>query len=170
MVAFLDDRDFFGFGDEWDRVFDVVPEFVGYTFVGGGMFRGVDLHTKVDKDSERHVRWVQIMCYNDPLLMVVDKESFDTCLLGQIFMDSYGNTVRRSKVDPRDFGWMKVMPQRVQTIDSTWWNSEEVGEKYKVGGEMALKESSGTRGLWSSFASARDSCLLRQRQNLYIWE
>ncbi|KAH6889841.1 hypothetical protein B0T10DRAFT_606336 [Thelonectria olida] len=134
----LDDQALFNFGEAWDKVLDLLPELVG-RFGEGKLKRGLERHGKLDDDekTEDRIQWASY-CGPAPIL-IADAESFDTDSLRVIFPDTYGNTIRHSRIEPADIGMLKLMPERGQTVDSTWWANAEIGEKYKAGGEMALK-------------------------------
>ncbi|KAL1835648.1 hypothetical protein VTJ49DRAFT_6293 [Mycothermus thermophilus] len=160
----LNDRDVFNFGDEWWRVFDVLPELAGPQ---GGYFRGgpqdmmQELREELRQDIERraatgqherpedaavleaeygeHGQKLQVFAVAS-FLLVADARAFETDRLRLLYLDHKGNIVRHSTVEV-EYAWeTRNYWSGYRFEEATWWGHKHnllTGESDEDGGELA---------------------------------
>lgn len=157
----LNDAAVFNLSDEWDKVFDVLPELAGPV---QGYKRGITLGTdevqqlratiQAAEDQEAEAETgagmqLQVKAVTT-FLVVVDLEAWDTKRLRLLYLDSKGNIVRQSRIRPED-----VFETRHQWIgrkfrDGNWWLNEYDDEswlRHEPGGTLGDKyRAHGTLG------------------------
>jgi hypothetical protein len=133
----LDDPVLFNVGEEWERVLDLLPELAGRT---GSQrckegIRAAELaEAREAKDTEEVV---QNLAFTGPApLLIADKEAFREGKLRVLFLDSHGNIVRHSRIEPEKMAELKQSAMIYRLESSQWWEYGEVGEKYKPEGEI----------------------------------
>ncbi|RYP24056.1 hypothetical protein DL765_000784 [Monosporascus sp. GIB2] len=132
----LNDPELFDFGDDWERVLEILPELVGQS--GFKVFRGVPAEGLAEaRDSDDPVGDIQYLASigHGPLL-VADKEAFEENELRALFLDGHGNIIRDSTLKPENIFDMKMAPERGQGPETTCWQKGKVGPKYKRQGDI----------------------------------
>ncbi|KAJ0361675.1 hypothetical protein COL26b_013649 [Colletotrichum chrysophilum] len=132
---YLDDRELFDFGDDWSRVFDLLPELVGHS----GRRRSIEPAKLAEaRASENPEDDIQYLALSDRPLLIASRdvlESDDEPEYEVVFLDGYGNPVRYSSVGPEDMMYLRMAPQRGMQL-SQWWADGDVAEPYEADGEM----------------------------------
>ncbi|KAK4449777.1 hypothetical protein QBC34DRAFT_462297 [Podospora aff. communis PSN243] len=137
----LDDPAVFSFGDEWQRVFDVIPELA--TTDSGD--RSFSPHSYPDELAEERLKLrecvaeqeglearIQAAQYSLPaielqyhavasFLVVVDKEAWEQNRFKLFWLDAHGNVVRESTVAPERVAEIRVHWSRQMFYDNEHW-------------------------------------------------
>ncbi|KAJ5240325.1 uncharacterized protein N7469_001916 [Penicillium citrinum] len=146
--AFLDDKNFYDFGADWRRVYNVMPEIAGP--MGGQSRRSPD-HREINyfrKEFKRNLRrqgiWEPKINEDIALrlqrvvtatyILIADQEAFDTGCLWLLYLDCYRNIVREAHINAEKVGISEVILHWEQTMEL--WEQSDVGEKYRLGGEL----------------------------------
>lgn len=153
--AFLDDKNLFDFGADWRRVYDIMPEITGP--MGGQSRRSPDhremeyfrnelkrnlrtegiRETKVTKDSLRIIEDIALRLQRvvtATYILIADQEAFDTGCLWLLYLDCYRNIVREARIDAEEVGISEVILPWEQSMEL--WEHSNVGEKYRIEGEL----------------------------------
>lgn len=146
----LDDAQLFDFGDDWQRVFEILPELVGHR--GQQIHRGLS-QAKITSIRQQFAEFDQedtldqvgpivdqiqksAAAGNGPIF-VADEQALEEKLLEVFYLDGYGNVVRHSAIEPENMGDMKVREEVGRDVDC--WSDGKIGPLYKRRGEMAAK-------------------------------
>lgn len=90
---YLDDRELFDFGDDWSRVFDLLPELVGYS----GRRRSIEPTKLAEARASENPRdEIQYLVLSDCLLLVASRDVLeldDELEYEVVFLDGYGKPV-----------------------------------------------------------------------------
>ncbi|KAK3899069.1 hypothetical protein C8A05DRAFT_18439, partial [Staphylotrichum tortipilum] len=147
----LDDAELFAQPNgAWMHVYDVFPELVAPR--AGRLLLGDDTSSTMDHIRDQ-VGWM--LSEDEPVeeehwaeavrgalstfgneLLVVDQRAFETGELGLVFRDAKGNVIRHGRVRADELNEMVVDESRGALPESGFWLDTEVGDKYRVGGEM----------------------------------
>lgn len=147
--SLLDDANVFDFADEWERVFDVLPELTGPHGLKEqlnhrdlvGMVQHARARVQAAEDTiheaeegraGKELQGLAVSHY----LIVADREAWDTDNLRLLFLDPHGNIVRHSRI-PHE--WIEEWPGSwcvPNWRDSEYWEEGELGGKYRAGGEI----------------------------------
>ena len=134
----LDDEELFGFGDEWERVFDILPELLGRQGRLGGVRRTIGAEdveeARREEDPEEEMRYQAFTLSAPTPLLVADKRAFEEDKLRVLFLDAHGNIVKESRITPGEMGTLKEDATNVRS--PMWWQYGEIGPKYKPDGEI----------------------------------
>lgn len=157
----LNDPQIFDFGENWNRVFDILPELAGpqqgyiCTFEGGishrdllsirqrlreRVMRAEDKEEEVECGIGMELQFMAVQAY----LIVADREAFETDKLRILYLDARGNIVRHSRLAPENVWEARGEWSGAKYRDSQWWKEKEyftqpggtLGEKYKAKGEI----------------------------------
>lgn len=151
----LDDAALYNYGEDWRRIFEVVPErLLGVVCKDSphDMLSKSDEHI-APEDYKAHIREAQkaldiwewadnrdvglarIHLYViDSYLFVADKIALDTGRALVIFFDTYGRTVRRSRLPPRDGEHLAGAWWDGCIDEDDWFLDAEIGPDYLPGG------------------------------------
>ncbi|KAF0316871.1 hypothetical protein GQ607_015884 [Colletotrichum asianum] len=109
---YLDDRELFDFGDDWSRVFDVLPELIGHS----GRRRSIGPAKLAEARASQNPKGdIQYLALSDRLLLIASRDvlkSEDEAEYEVVFLDGYGNPVRYSSVRPDGMIYLRMAPQR----------------------------------------------------------
>lgn len=162
----LDDAEMFDFGDDWQKVFEVLPELLGP--VWQGYKRGIDENNEYVQKARATIREAEDqkteaetgsageeLQYQavTSFLIVADSEAFKVDRLRYLFLDGYGNIVRHSRIRPDQSSETRGEWDVGKFRDGQWWRIEWeededsyrrthnepggiLGEKYRAGGEL----------------------------------
>ncbi|WQF83339.1 hypothetical protein CDEST_08353 [Colletotrichum destructivum] len=146
----LDDAQLFDFGDDWQQIFEILPELVGHR--GQQIHRGpseaqivsirqefaeFDQEDTLDQVSPIVDQIQKSAASGNGPLFVADEEALEEKLLQVFYLDGYGNVVRYSAIEPESMGDMKVREEVSRDVDC--WSNGEIGHHYKRQGELAAK-------------------------------
>lgn len=162
----LDDAALFDFGDNWCRVFDILPELAGpvqgyvrcgFEGDGFGVLRAqlrdacARLRDGAERDAEAETgaagMALQVMAVNS-FLIVADAEAWETGLLRLLYLDARGNVVRHSRIAPEDVMYTRSEWFGKKFRDGRWWVDARgrdglvvepggvLGDMYTARGEM----------------------------------
>lgn len=138
-----------GEGDGWQRVYEVFPELAVSRWrevLGGGEGDLFYMWTKLEwlvpppgvpqaEDWAEATRKVASNSGNK--LLVVDREAFETGRLGLVFRDAKGNVVRHGRVRADELNVVVIYDNvKGALCETPFWLDSEVGEKYRVGGDV----------------------------------
>ena len=151
----LDNAGLFAFGEEWGRVFEVLPELSPKRGVSESGMRDARetfrqrLEYAREKDPQEWMAErgavvercaVMLQLYSvDHYLVVGDAEAFESNQLRVLFLDARNDIVRQSRIPAEDIGPLRIQVWRGAIRDQDCWVDGEVGEKYKVDGEMGQR-------------------------------
>lgn len=145
----LDDPLVFDFGDDWERVFEVLPELAGPEQGLSRRFTGPEgwdqgryleslqqkLRENVSRMETQEEKLEAVECGGndmqvravDSYLLVADEEAFCTDKLRIVFLDRRGNWVRESRIRCDEEIWTmddQIRTGKIQT--SEFWDSSDV--------------------------------------------
>jgi hypothetical protein len=154
----LNDSNVMSFGDDQcEKVFDILPELLGPIQRNSNFLSGEQLEDKRRELREfiNHVKqnapkaWQSnpeeciengTVCFHRSLVQmyffVADKEAFETDKLRIVFVDGNGNILRHSRLKADEMWVMKGAWERASYLDGEWFSNGQIGEKYKVRGEI----------------------------------
>jgi len=147
----LDDAELFTQPDgAWMAVYDVFPELAAPRT--GRLLLGNDSSSMMESIRDR-VGWM--LSEDEPVeeehwaeavretlsifgnnLLIVDQRAFETGELGLVFRDAKGNVIRHGRIKPDQLNEMVVDDSRGALSESGFWLDTEVGEKYRLEGEI----------------------------------
>lgn len=165
-LLFFDDPQVFNFGENWERIFDILPELAGpeqgYTraIAEGRLYedflalqqkalqqklrenviRAEDKEEEIECGVGQDLQFMAVEAY----LIVADREAFETDQLRILYLDARGNIVRHSRLPPEEVAIAREKWNAGKFRDSEWWIEERwsskpgsiIGEKYKARGEI----------------------------------
>jgi hypothetical protein len=163
--AVLDDPDVFNFEENWERVFDILPELAGpgqgYSRVFASGANQVflaetrqELREAVlraddrEEEAEAGVAGTQLQLMAVAMgtyLIVVDQKAFESEGLRILYLDARGNIIRHSRIAPEDIWIARGQWEGCRYNDGQWWVIGEegystgdgvLGEKYRAKGEI----------------------------------
>lgn len=157
--ACLNDKNIFNFGDDWRRIFEILPEVAGPVPPSEQRYTSPDslqLFRKKFKENISSVKqnfpddWKEkesrdkiIEDHGSSLhrvvtevyLLIADKEAFQTKQLRLLYLDGKRNIVREARVDPSIWQMYDIIMQHyTNPLDP--YEFSTVGEKYRVDGEL----------------------------------
>ncbi|KAI2786053.1 hypothetical protein POX_h09818 [Penicillium oxalicum] len=155
--ALLDNPELFNFGDQWWRVFDILPELAGPLNDNSRLpnpenisrerqyFKNTVLPTLKQSDEWRANRDNCIEKQSDFLrrtaskgyLAIADQEAFETDMLRLIYLDGKRNIVQETRMafDEQTFADVAVEWDQL-SLPMQLWEDGKTGEKYRVNGEL----------------------------------
>ncbi|KAI0887611.1 uncharacterized protein GGS22DRAFT_157604 [Annulohypoxylon maeteangense] len=160
----LDDPEILDFGESWERVFDVLPELAGpqqgYSRGFGSGYSGDYLPSlrqrlrdavaraedKGEEVEHGHAGTGLQVVAVETYLLLADAEAFETRKLRVLFLDSWGNIVRYSRIEPEDIFDLRSRWGAAKYRDGEYWLDKKergepggvLGEKYRASGEIGL--------------------------------
>ncbi|KAG7294540.1 hypothetical protein NEMBOFW57_004615 [Staphylotrichum longicolle] len=147
----LDDAAMFDLGDnegDWQQVYRVFPELAAPRLERSIAEVGSDLYYirkrlkwLVPEGEPQEEDWAEAVRQNVHIwgnrLLVVDRVAFETDDLGLVFRDVKGNVVREGRVRADELNELNLYQNVKGALRETrFWLNSEVGEKYRVGGEV----------------------------------
>ena len=148
----LDDAELFDLGDkdgDWQQAYDVFPELAAPRLersiaeVSSDFWYYVRQRVKwlMPEGEPRKEDWAEAVrqCVQiwGQRLLVVDRTAFETDELGLVFRDVKGNVVREGRVRADELNELNICQHvRGSLPEQHFWLDSEVGEKYRVGGEV----------------------------------
>lgn len=160
----LNDESLFDVGDDWSKIYDVLPEVIAYR-----KDRRLNLDMgRVLISAKRNVRsssWIaklesavqaEVQYQFKNTLIVFDKVFFDTYDLTEeqiyaieeeegengallVFLDGKGNQIRSCRVHQGILDDLDISYFRASTADLWFWEDATVGDKYKPEGEIGRR-------------------------------
>ncbi|RYP18317.1 hypothetical protein DL765_004037 [Monosporascus sp. GIB2] len=178
----LDDREHFNLpDDEWHRVFDVLPELVGYS----GQPRLpiaemlAEARRRADYKRSAHPDLIDENYYSslsqtniledlvldeaqERWLAIANRDSFESEDENKIdrfrlMLDGYGNIVKESDIWPEEIPVLVNTSDRGQFRDSRWWVFGVVGPRYKHDGDIGSALFAAIRNIRSRSPVTGDS-------------
>lgn len=160
----LNDESLFDVGDDWFKIYDVLPEVIAYRkdrslYVD---MRSVVRSAKGNKVNSPWVKkleesvQVEAQRQHRNTWIILDKVFFDTCDLTEeqyyaldeeeaeteallVFLDATGNRIRSSRVGEGILEELDISYFRYSTADLGFWADAAVGDKYKPDGEIGRR-------------------------------
>ncbi len=149
----LDDAELFGLGDDddddeggWQRVYDVFPELAApraQTLLQDGDLSYIQsrLEWLTPQGQPQEEDWAEavrtVVRHAGDRLLVVDRRAFETEEMGLVFRDAKGNVIRQGRVRADELDDLNLYNGRGSLHEQHFWLDSEVGEKYRVDGEVA---------------------------------
>ncbi len=144
----LDDAELFAVeeGDKWDeKVYDALPELAvpraKELLPESSVYyvrQALEWLTPDGNVEEEHLAEAvrSVVRTGGNRLVLMDQEAFDTGLMGLLFRDGRGNVICQVPIEVDDLGSVNLHDGRGDLDDQWFWIDAEVGEKYRVGGEV----------------------------------
>ncbi|EPS31541.1 hypothetical protein PDE_06496 [Penicillium oxalicum 114-2] len=154
--ALLDNPEFFNFGDQWWRVFDILPELAGplngYSRLPNPesilrerqhfkerlptLKQSDEWTANRDNYIERDFAYLRRIV-SQGYLAIADEEAFETDMLRLIYFDGKRNIVQetRTEFDEQTFADVAVEWDQL-SLPMQLWEDGKTGEKYRVNGEL----------------------------------
>ncbi|CAI4215994.1 unnamed protein product [Parascedosporium putredinis] len=138
----LDDAELFDFGDDWQRVYKVLPELAaprarrGFTSDAiREIYDFATMHGEADEDDYEDAIRCDAACAV-AWLLILDEEAFREGELGLMFRDSHGNVVKDSSIKPDQLRELYIYNFRGAQRESSFWLDAAIGKKYKTRGKI----------------------------------
>lgn len=145
--AVLDDPALFDVGDDWQRVYAMLPELAAR--VSDRRFSDEDVETvrewammhkepgeEID-DEEYEDCIMQVAMLGSAWLLVLDEEAFETGELGLILRDAKGNSVKETTIKPEDLNYYYIASAIKGMVSETgYWQNAVMGKKYRSRGRI----------------------------------
>ena len=146
----LDDPELFDFGDDWQEVYDVLPELAAPE--ADRRFTDADVESAREEvkdriadggewnymtDDERYQETImkEAVVSSPPWLLVLDKDALDADEFGLILRDKKGNTVKESEIDPGALDEFMTRYGRGMFYEG-YWEHGRPGNKYRIRGKI----------------------------------
>ncbi|KAJ5707151.1 hypothetical protein N7488_006952, partial [Penicillium malachiteum] len=132
--ACLDDPELFDFGDQWERIFELVPELTSHPSSEDYL---KTVRPKFPPlDSEISPSDIHFTCTANHLI-ILDLEAFETGHACIVYPDNRRNIVRQTRFEIVHGCFEEILLDWFDIVLTDWlWEDSEVGEKYRVDGEF----------------------------------
>ena len=146
----MDDPEIFDFGDDWQDVYDVLPELAAPE--ADRRFTDANVESAREEvkdqiadgdgwdcmmDGERYQEAImrEAVVSSPPWLLVLDKDALDEDEFGLIMRDKKGNPVKEAEIRPRALDEFMVRYARGMFYEG-YWEHARTGNKYQIRGKI----------------------------------
>jgi hypothetical protein len=136
--ALLEDAELFDMGDDWERVYTLLPELAvrswdrrpdegeDISFLFDAETYEEMLEDKDEVDLYHHVLAV------NRFMVLFDREFFATQEAALVFRDKKGRPIRTGRIPKGELGLVVGSYVKASLNESSWWTDSVVGERYKA--------------------------------------
>ncbi|GKZ34759.1 hypothetical protein AbraIFM66950_005115 [Aspergillus brasiliensis] len=159
--ALLDNPELFSFGDQWWRVFDILPELAGP--LNGYGYSRLPNPEHISRDRQSFKNKLPTLKQNDEwradrdnhieresaflrrtaskgYFAIADQKAFETDMLRLIYHDGKTNIVQETRIEFSEQTFADVAVEWEElSLPSQLWEDGMTGEKYRVNGELGRK-------------------------------